>query len=427
MISPRSTHRLRDGMLRGATAAAVVALLLTSTSAWAAQRSSVEGEGAGSPDVARAIGVADASAGEIASAEEAESARAPEAQPGRAAATGPVAGAVDEAAVAGGSAEASRAGSSSPIDLAIAMAQKRSVKVFGAQIADRDGYAAGIIVSGDGKILTADGVHLTGQNLQVVLHDGRVYSAELVRRSERWHAAILKIDAKTPLHFKLPDEPVGQPLDWVLAVGNWYKLAEGDEPLSVNAGIISARAELETKRRVMGVDFDGEVLLLDAITSNPGAPGGAVVTLDGQLAGMLGRTLESASTSTRLNYAVPADLLGPFVRNEGDDAVVAESDSGDESPRFHGDLGVRLMTLSGPRAAAYIDRVIADSPAEAVGLAPDDLILRINGIGVWDVREAQRAFRTLPASSDVVIEVKRGFRILQVRIDADKARSAGKE
>src|SRR6185369_7894829 len=49
---------------------------------------------------------------------------------------------------------------------AIAYAQKRTVKLYGAGIGREPGYASGILVSADGQIITAQGVYLSGERLR---------------------------------------------------------------------------------------------------------------------------------------------------------------------------------------------------------------------------------------------------------------------
>ena len=68
-----------------------------------------------------------------------------------------------------------------------------------------------------------------------------------------------------------------QPADWVLAAGNPFKVAEGAEPVSISHGVFSTRTRLDAKRRVREFPYHGDVLVIDAATSNPGSPGSALV------------------------------------------------------------------------------------------------------------------------------------------------------
>src|SRR4051794_40035856 len=165
-----------------------------------------------------------------------------------------------------------------PFARAIELAQQRTVKVFGAGIGRAAGYASGIVVSRDGQIVTAQGVFLAADNLRVTLPDGSTHAANVVRRSTDLQAALLKIDAATPEFFDLAQPPIVERGDWLLAVSNAFKVAERNEPLSVNIGALSLRMPIDARRGFHDFPYHADAYLYDAITSNPGAEGGAVVT-----------------------------------------------------------------------------------------------------------------------------------------------------
>jgi S1-C subfamily serine protease len=298
----------------------------------------------------------------------------------------------------------------------LAGAQKKCVKIYGGGIGREHGYATGIIVSGEGHILTAQGVYLAGERIRVATPDGEVHFAKVERRDDGLQIALLKIDATTPDHFELNTTPAAKTGDWVMAVNNAFNVADIEEPLSIHFGIVSMRAELDTKKRAQDSNVAGEVLLVDAITSNPGAAGGALVMVDGRLAGMVGKVLESEATNTRLNYAVPNDLLAQFVA--GKTTVV---DNGDPKPKGRPELGIRIQRIGSKRAPAYIDRVIADSPAAKAGLKADDLVLEINAEWVRNVRDYDSLFKELRPGDKVVVIVKRGEDIIRASFKAAKA------
>ncbi len=312
-----------------------------------------------------------------------------------------------------------------PFAEAVAYAQRRCVKLYGAAIGREHGYATGMIVSPSGDILTAEGIYLEGDRIRAVTADGRVHLARVQRRSESLRVALLAIDAATPAYFDLPEEPTVRPGDWTLAISNCFKAADGTEPLSVNLGVVSLRAALDTRRRAMDFDVAGEILLIDAITSNPGSPGGALVDDDGRPAGMIGKLLESESTGTRLNYAIPADLLRRFL--DGKPIIDPAAGDGDEDgPTGEPYLGVRLFRMAGRKAPAYIDRVIADSPAARAGLKKDDLLLAIDDRIVRHVSHYDQLLAALKPGQKVTLIVKRKQDVLEVALTVG-AEAAGDE
>lgn len=299
-----------------------------------------------------------------------------------------------------------------PFADAVALAQKRVVKIYGATIGRSPGYATGIIVSPDGQIITASGIHLSEGQVRVTMPDGSIQQAEVVRRSNSLQTALLKVGVPTPDFFAISPQPAAKKGDWVLAVSNAFKVAEGSEPLSVNIGVLSLRVRLDARRGYTDFPYEDDVFLIDAITSNPGAAGGAVVNSQGELVGLIGKVIEGKTTGTRLNYAVPADLLQKFVNGEEQPApAVAQAPMGGK-----GELGIRLFALGGRKAPAYIDRVLPGSPAAEAGLKNDDLVVSINGEVVRDAGDFRRITETLIAGVEVTLEVKRKNDLISVRV-----------
>jgi serine protease Do len=298
-----------------------------------------------------------------------------------------------------------------PFSSAIELAQRRTVKIFGAGIGRSAGYASGVIVGPDGQILTAQGVFLGAATLRVTLADGTTHDAAIIRRSSDLQAALLKIEAPTPDYFDLSQQPAVEPGDWLLAVSNAFKVAEGPEPLSVNVGVLTLRMPIDARRGVHDFPYHADAYVYDAVTSNPGAEGGAVVTAGAQLVGMIGRVIESKSSGTRLNYAVPADLLAKFVAGDTSPPVAAAA-----IPSTKADLGIRLFALGGRRGPAYVDRVVPGGPAASAGLQSDDLVVSIAGQAVRDASDFRRIVESLTVGVEVVVEVKRKNELINVRL-----------
>ena len=297
---------------------------------------------------------------------------------------------------------------------AIDTANARTVKVYGATAGRVDGYASGIIVSPDGLVLTMQGVFLEGSNVRVATHDGKIHVASVLRRDRQLQIALLKIEAETPDHFELAREEVGDKGDWVVTLSNAFKVADGVDPMSVNLGVISLRTSIEARLTERDVAYRGPIVLIDAITSNPGAAGGAVVTVDGNLVGLIGKVINSTETNTRLNYAVPSASLAAFVAGEKTTETTAVAEESGEP----GDLGIQVFRMGGRRSPAYIDRIKSGSPAAAAGLKPDDLIIRMGGEKIATIGDFDKMMKKVYADKEVIILVTRGNDIIRVPLTA---------
>jgi serine protease Do len=293
----------------------------------------------------------------------------------------------------------------------ISASQPKMVKIFGASVGKVEGTSTGFLVSEEGHILTTQGVYLDGRQIRVILADGKEYRATVSRRDRITQLALLKIEAKTPDYFQLSEKPIGEIGDWVIAITNAFKVAEKNEPLSATLGVISLRTEMTARFNKRDVAYDGELVVIDAITSNPGAGGGAVITPKGELVGMVGKIISSSETNTRLNYAVPCHLLARFVNGSDEELEQTAQASIEKS-----ELGIMLFKLGGRGNPAYVDRVRRSSPAAAAGLQPDDMIITLAGQKIGNNKEYQEALDTLPAGDEVIIIVKRGLEFLRIPI-----------
>jgi serine protease Do len=297
----------------------------------------------------------------------------------------------------------------------IAHAQQRMVKVSGAKAGNVDGYASGMIVSADGKVLTTQGVFLDGNQVQVILPDGRTLPATVVRRDRRLQMSLLDLGVPTPNYFDLEKESTAQQGDWIAAISNAFKVADKDEPLSVMMGVVSLRTTIDAKLNERDVAYSGPLVLIDAITSNPGAAGGVVLDGKGLVVGMIGRIIDSSETNTRLNYAVPCSEVLKFIRGESEVAPAPVVATSSGKPL---DLGLKVFTLSGRSSPPYVDRVLPGGAAAQAGIQADDLVVSVAGEKVNTVSQYLAAVEKLTDAADVVIVVARKKELIRALIPA---------
>ncbi|QEG21069.1 S1C family serine protease [Mariniblastus fucicola] len=291
-------------------------------------------------------------------------------------------------------------------------AQPKMVKVFGAGAGRVDSFATGIIVSDDGKVLTMQGVFLDGREVRVVTSDGVSHPATILSRNRVSQMALLKIERGTPDYFELTSDPVGEKGDFVVALTNAFKVADHEEPLSATAGVISLRSSIEAWLNKRDLAYAGELVLIDCITSNPGAGGGAVIMGDGRLVGMVGKVINSSETNTRLNYAIPSSVLLEFVNG----TLKEETQKQTANAAGNADLGIALFKLGGRSDPAYIDRVKRGTPAKKVGLRPDDMIVQLGGEKIATVKAYEQALSKLRPGEEIFIIVKRGRELKRIAI-----------
>jgi len=305
-----------------------------------------------------------------------------------------------------------------PIQDAIHRASPAVVKLYGAAAGREHGYGTGVLVSSDGKILTTLSLLVAGQNVRVVLADGRRFDGRLLRTDEFRQLALLKIDAES-LPFLSPapsdDLRIG---DAVLALSNYFKIAEGDEPVSVCRGVLSAKlSTLQARRLTQEFEYTGPALVYDAITANPGAAGGPVLDVNGRFIGLVGKIVEAAATNTRLNYAVPGEVLADFIGDKPSAQPPPKAALGSlVAAAAKPYVGLKLSAMGFRHVAAYVERVRPDSPASSAGIRPDDLVVAIDGKRIGDVASCTKAIEELFPGQTVQFTIKRGEQVLTLPV-----------
>lgn len=312
-------------------------------------------------------------------------------------------------------------------DPAVADGLSKVVKLYGAGgFQGLEAYGTGFLASPDGHVVTSWGPMLDTEPITAVLDDGRRFTATLVGVDPGLGLAVLKLDdadGSAPF-FDLADAADAAPGDRVFALSNMFRVAAGDEPVSVMHGVILAETPLAARRGRFDVTFDEPVFLIDAVTNNPGAAGGVVVARDGQLVGMIGRELRGEGTETWINYALPASLI----RQRYEAIVAGTAVAAPESPgaetrpsRRTVDFGFVTVPDVTARTPAYVTEVLAGSAAETAGLRRDDLILFALGKPVRSIRELASALSAAESGDEVELVVRRDERLVPLRIVAPQA------
>jgi len=263
----------------------------------------------------------------------------------------------------------------------------RLVKIFGAGgVKNLYGYSTGFLVSPQGHIATIWSPVLDTDRLSVVLHDGRRFEAEILGAEPHLDLAIIKLKSEHELklpYFDYQQKDIASAGTRILGFSNMFRVATGDEPVSVLHGVIEARTKLPRRRGAFELSYTGDVYVVDAITNNPGAAGGAILTYDGKLLGMIGKQVRNAKTNTWVNYSLPIDVLSKSIEQ-----IITgkfESSENQKKPETQAperyrpvDFGLIMVPDVLYRTPAFIDSVLPGSLVAKAGLRPDDLVVFVN-------------------------------------------------
>jgi serine protease Do len=300
--------------------------------------------------------------------------------------------------------------------------QSKVVKIYGAGgFRALEPYQSGFLISADGYVLTGHSYVLDADYITCTLDDGRKFEAKLLGADPRLEVAVLKIDATDLPHFDLSTAVTAVEGTRTLAFSNLFGIAFGEEPASVQRGVVAAVTTLEARRGVFESLYAGRVYVVDAMTNNPGAAGGALTNMQGELLGMLGKELRNARNNTWLNYAVPiGELTASVELIRAGKVPPAPADGPDgklPNPMTLEALGIVMMPNILPRTPAFVEKVRAGSPAAKAGVKPDDIVLFIDETLVQSVDSLSAALARIAIDERIRLTVERDRALVEMTLE----------
>jgi serine protease Do len=249
---------------------------------------------------------------------------------------------------------------------------------------------AATIIEPGGLAVTVGYLVLEAARIEVALEDGRRTTARVIGHDFESGLALIQLDA------------AGAPYP-VASVGQSAPLAAGHPVAIVGIGTGGlASGAMARVTRVGPFVAYWEYLLERAIfvaPQHPGFGGAALVDSDGALVGVVSLRLPAG------HLAIPIDLLTP-VR----DAMV-RTGRPPRGPRPW--LGIRAVGVDGGIGVAGVSPA---GPAEAAGLQPGDVIVRVNGESVADVETFYRRLWAHPVNEPLQLAVMRDGALLTVSV-----------
>src|SRR5438874_1064830 len=178
---------------------------------------------------------------------------------------------------------------------------------FGRQFGQRRGpqpprregaLGSGVVVSGDGYILTNNHVVEGSKQVDVDLSDGRTVKAAVLGTDKPSDLAVLKVDVRGLHPVAIGDSDQVRVGDVALAFGNPLGVGQ-----TVTMGIVSA------KGRATGTgDGSYEDFIQTDAPINQGNSGGALINLRGELIGINSQILTPSGGNIGIGFAIPSNM-----------------------------------------------------------------------------------------------------------------------
>ncbi|WP_299148371.1 trypsin-like peptidase domain-containing protein [uncultured Dokdonia sp.] len=272
------------------------------------------------------------------------------------------------------------------------------------------GAGSGVIISGDGYIITNNHVIDGASEVEVTLNNNKTFMAEVIGKDAKADIAILKIDAGEELpYIPFGDSDATKVGEWVLAVGNPFNLTS-----TVTAGIVSAKARDIDER-----DANFQSFIQTDAAINPGNSGGALVNIFGELVGI--NTAITSQTGSYVGYAfaVPSNNARKIMEDIMQYGSVQK-----------GILGVTGGTLNAAIAkdqdlntteGFYVASVEYESGAEQAGITTGDIIKKLDNVNVTKFSDLSGYINTKRPNDIIQVEILRDDELMTLPVKLVKS------
>lgn len=264
-------------------------------------------------------------------------------------------------------------------------------------------FGSGFVVDDTGLIVTNNHVIEGAREIYVGFSDGSRRVARLEGSDPKSDLALLRIAAdRSLMALKFGDSDAAKAGEWVLAIGNPFGLGG-----SVSAGIISAR------NRQLETDAHDDFIQTD-VAINRGSSGGPLFDLEGRVVGVNSSLISPNGGSAGISFAIPSNTVKFVLAQLRKHGKVRRGWIGAKVQDLNPDLAAAFAYSS--NLGALIGNVTASGPAAVGGLAPGDIVTKINSKPVPDSRFVQRTVAETDIGAVIAFDVVRKAVHLKVNV-----------
>ena len=259
---------------------------------------------------------------------------------------------------------------------------------------------SGVIVSGDGYIVTNNHVVSKATQIQVLLSDQRSFKGKVMGADPQTDIAVIKIDAKNLPVVPFGDSDQMKVGDTVMAFGNPF-----GQYFTVTRGSVSALG-----RSLSDPDKFEDFIQTDAAI-NPGNSGGALVNVRGQVIG-----INTAIVSGNSGPGGEGSFIGIGFAIPSNTAKHVMEDLIKTGKVSRGYLGVSITSLDENIAkqfkvpdtsGALVQDVSPGGPADKAGIKNGDVIRKLNGKTVEGSGQLTAMVTDMNPGTEVTLDILR--------------------
>jgi len=266
------------------------------------------------------------------------------------------------------------------------------------------GLGSGVIIDGEGYILTNEHVVRNADKITVTLSDGREFKGEIKGQDARSDLAVIKVNARNLPVAALGDSDTLRIGQWVVAIGNPFGFAlENPEP-TVTAGVISALHRSFGRSLSRGERDYNDLIQTDAAI-NPGNSGGPLVNLKGEIVGINVAIFSTSGGYQGIGFAIPINNAKRILSRLIEGKKI-----------LYGWLGVTIQDLTEEMASYFglkdtsgvlVAGLVEPGPAKKAGIKEGDIITEFNGKAVANSKALIAAVTATEIGRTVKVKVIR--------------------
>ena len=259
------------------------------------------------------------------------------------------------------------------------------------EIRSATGLGSGIVLDGDGNIVTNAHVVGSDTSFTVVTAAGKQYPAKLVGSFPPNDVAVVHVSGANLQAATFADSSTLEPGEIVLAMGNPLGLQS-----SVTDGIVSAVGR--TVSEPSGATLPNVIQTSAAI--NPGNSGGALVDLQGRVVGiptLAAVDQQLGGSAPGIGFAIPSNTVKSLAQQ-----IVAHGKVVNSHRAY---LGVEIGSLTGASGVVVVS-VTSGGPAATAGVRAGDVIVGLNGHSTPTAAALQDILANLKVGASVPLVVR---------------------
>lgn len=294
------------------------------------------------------------------------------------------------------------------------------VDIFGREFETPSGAGTGVVVSGDGVVLTNRHVVPEESEITITTSDGTVYEdVEVIDRDPFIDIAYLQLETEEELKaVEIGDSDQVSVGQRVLAIGN----ALGEFSNTVTSGIISgigrpivARGQGQQTEQLQGL-FQTDAAI------NPGNSGGPLVNIQGQVIGI---NTAVAGEAEGIGFAIPINQITAGLESIEEEGRLIKPFLGVRyfmlSPNIADEVGLEVDEGAYLSDDATESPIVEGSPADAAGLEAGDVITHVDGNEINRSNNLATALGRYRAGDEVELRYIRDGEEYSVDVELDEA------